>query len=94
VVLIKKYASGCTHTDLGGRLMASGIGTLVIAGFSTGSCNRATAVDAIHMSFRAKVIQDAVAPERSARGVTRANIALTSQLSEEKEAAIGRARSR
>lgn len=59
-VLTKKYASCFYGTDLGSRLTASGVDTLVIVGLSTSGCVRATAVDAIQHGFRPIVVEDAV----------------------------------
>jgi len=58
--LVKKYASCFFGTDLGSRLVADGVDTLVICGVTTSGCVRASAVDAIQHGFRPVVVRDAV----------------------------------
>ena len=66
-VITKSYASAFFGTDLAARLSALSADTVVIVGFSTSGCVRATAVDAVQHEFAAVVVADAVAdtsPER------------------------------
>lgn len=59
-VLMKKYASSFFGTDLGARLNAQRVDTVIITGASTSGCVRATAVDAIQNGYRPMVVADAV----------------------------------
>lgn len=61
VVVVKQYASAFSGTSLAATLTAAGIDTLVIAGFSTSGCVRATATDAIAYGIRAQVVASACA---------------------------------
>lgn len=67
VVLRKRYASSFFGTDLARRLTESGVDTLVIVGFSTTGCVRASAVDALQYEFRPIVVADAVADRTADR---------------------------
>jgi maleamate amidohydrolase len=64
-LLVKKYASCFYGTDLGSRLIAQGVDTLIITGCTTSGCVRATAVDAVQYGFRPMVVREAVG-DRSA----------------------------
>jgi nicotinamidase-related amidase len=59
-VLVKKYASCFSGTDLVSRLVSRGVDTLVITGCTTSGCVRATAVDACSLGFRPIVVEEAV----------------------------------
>jgi maleamate amidohydrolase len=64
-LLVKKYASCFFGTDLGSRLVAQRIDTLIITGCTTSGCVRATAIDAVQYGFRPMVVCEAVG-DRSA----------------------------
>ena len=64
-LLVKKYASCFFGTDLGSRLVAQRVDTLIITGCTTSGCVRATAVDAVQYGFRPMVVREAVG-DRSA----------------------------
>ncbi|MBA2934832.1 isochorismatase family protein [Sphingomonas sp. CGMCC 1.13654] len=59
LVVTKQYASAFFGTSLAATLTASGIDTLLIAGFSTSGCVRATALDALQHGFVPFVVADA-----------------------------------
>jgi maleamate amidohydrolase len=59
VVVIKQYASSFFGTSLASTLNAWGIDTLVITGFSTSGCVRATALDALQHGFAPFVVREA-----------------------------------
>lgn len=61
LVVVKQYASAFFGTALASTLQAQGIDTLVIAGYSTSGCVRASATDALQHGFRPLVVRDAVA---------------------------------
>ena len=71
-VVEKRFASAFFGTDLASGLTAAGIDTVVVAGFSTSGCVRASALDALQHGFRPVVVADAVA-DRDA-GVHGANL--------------------
>lgn len=60
-VITKSYASAFFGTDLAARLSSLTADTVVIVGFSTSGCIRATAVDAVQHEFTPIVVADAVA---------------------------------
>lgn len=60
VVLTKNYASAFFATPLAAHLTAAGIDTVVVVGFTTSGCVRATAVDACQHGFVPLVVADAV----------------------------------
>jgi maleamate amidohydrolase len=60
VVVTKQYASAFFGTSLASTLAAWRVDTLVIVGFSTSGCVRASATDAISHGFRPLVVRDAV----------------------------------
>jgi len=64
-LLVKKYASCFFGTDVGSRLVAQGVDTLIVTGCTTSGCVRATAVDAVQCGFRPMVVREAVG-DRSA----------------------------
>lgn len=64
IVFTKQYASAFFGTALAPMLRAEGIDTLVITGFSTSGCVRATAVDAIQHGFAPFVVRDGCADRR------------------------------
>jgi maleamate amidohydrolase len=59
-IVVKKYASAFFGTDLGSRLMAYGVDTVVLVGCTTSGCVRASAVDAVQLGFRPMVVREAV----------------------------------
>lgn len=63
-VFTKQYASAFFGTSLATMLHAEGIDTVLIAGFSTSGCVRATAVDAIQHGFAPFVVESACADRR------------------------------
>lgn len=65
-VVTKQYASAFFGTSLASTLTASGIDTVVITGFSTSGCVRATALDALQHGFAPYVVREACG-ERDAR---------------------------
>ena len=61
VVITKQYASAFFGTSLASTLRAMGIDTLLIGGFSTSGCVRASALDALQNGFAPFVVADACA---------------------------------
>lgn len=61
IVVTKQYASAFFGTSLASTLTSLGIDTLLIAGFSTSGCVRASAVDALQYGFAPFVVSDACA---------------------------------
>lgn len=59
LVVTKQYASAFFGTSLAATLRAAGIDTLLITGFSTSGCVRATALDALQNGFAPFVVRDA-----------------------------------
>ncbi len=59
VVVTKQYASAFFGTSLAATLNAMRIDTVLITGFSTSGCVRATALDALQNGFAPFVIRDA-----------------------------------
>lgn len=57
----KHYASAFFGTDLSSRLVDKQIDTLIITGFSTSGCVRASALDAMQHGFAPFVVSDACA---------------------------------
>lgn len=64
-ILVKKFASAFHGTDLISRLVSGGLDTVVLAGFTTSGCVRASAVDAVQNGFRPVVIREAVGDRSS-----------------------------
>ncbi len=65
-VVTKQYASAFFGTSLASTLRAEGIDTVLIGGFSTSGCVRATALDALQNGFAPFVVREACG-ERDAR---------------------------
>jgi maleamate amidohydrolase len=59
VIISKQYASAFFGTSLAATLTAQGIDTLLITGFSTSGCVRASALDALQHGFAPFVVADA-----------------------------------
>ncbi|HAM24544.1 MAG TPA: isochorismatase [Actinobacteria bacterium] len=60
LVVTKQYPSAFVGTDLADTLHSQGIDTVIITGWSTSGCIRATGVDTVSMGFIPIVIRDAV----------------------------------
>jgi len=61
LVVLKHYASAFAGTSLAAWLTSHAIDTLVIGGFSTSGCVRASALDALQNGFRPIVVREACA---------------------------------
>jgi maleamate amidohydrolase len=61
LVVTKQYPSAFFGTELAGRLHADDVDTVVIAGYSTSGCVRASALDALCHGFVPLVVRDACA---------------------------------
>jgi maleamate amidohydrolase len=61
LVVSKQYPSAFFGTSLGSSLHAAGVDTLVIVGFSTSGCVRASALDALQLGFIPFVCRDGCA---------------------------------
>ena len=72
VVFRKTHASCFFDTELDLWLQRAGVDSLVITGFTTSGCVRATAVDALQHNYRTVVIEDAVGDREP--GAHRANL--------------------
>ena len=59
VVVTKQYASAFFGTSLASTLRSMGIDTLLIGGFSTSGCVRASALDALQNGFAPFVVREA-----------------------------------
>ena len=59
LVVSKRYASAFFATHLASTLCAIGVDTLLITGFSTSGCVRATALDALQHGFAPFVVSEA-----------------------------------
>lgn len=59
VVVVKQYASAFFGTSLASTLRASGVDTVVMGGFSTSGCVRASALDALQHGFAPFVVREA-----------------------------------
>lgn len=66
IVISKQYASAFAGTPLAATLAANRIDTLVITGFSTSGCVRASALDALQHGFAPFVVRDACADRHPA----------------------------
>jgi maleamate amidohydrolase len=66
IVVSKQYASGFFGTSLAATLNANGIDTVVVLGFSTSGCVRATALDALQHGFRPIVAREACGDREAA----------------------------
>ena len=60
VIIEKSYASAFFATDLGQCLKTLNVDTVIVTGFTTSGCVRASAVDALQWNFKVVVVQDAV----------------------------------
>ena len=61
LVVVKHYASAFAGTSLAAWLASHSVDTLVIGGYSTSGCVRASALDALQHGFRPVVVRDACA---------------------------------
>ncbi len=59
LIITKRYASAFFATHLASTLTATGIDTVIVTGFSTSGCVRATALDALQHGFAPFVVRDA-----------------------------------
>jgi len=59
-IIEKTHASAFFGTDLDQRLKIAGCDSVVVAGFTTSGCVRASAVDALQYNYRTIVVEDAV----------------------------------
>jgi maleamate amidohydrolase len=66
LVITKRYASAFFATPLASDLAARRIDTLVICGFSTSGCVRATALDALQHGYAPFVVEDACGDRHAA----------------------------
>ena len=66
LVVTKQYASAFFGTTLASTLITLGIDTLLITGFSTSGCVRATALDALQHGFVPFVVRDACGDRHAA----------------------------
>ncbi len=66
LVVTKQYASAFFGTSLASTLHSLGVDTLLITGFSTSGCVRATALDALQHGFIPLVVRDACADRHAA----------------------------
>lgn len=66
LVVTKNYASAFFGTSLASTLHAIGIDTLLITGFSTSGCVRASALDALQHGFVPLVVRDACGDRHAA----------------------------
>lgn len=58
-IVSKQYASAFFGTSLASTLMARGVDTVIVTGFSTSGCVRATALDALQHGFVPFVVREA-----------------------------------
>ena len=66
VVITKQYASAFSGTNLAATLTAAGVDTVMIAGWSTSGCIRASALDTCQSGFIPIVIREAVGDRHAA----------------------------
>lgn len=66
IVVSKQYPSAFFGTPLASMLVAMGVDTLIIVGFSTSGCVRATALDALCYGFVPLVVRDACGDRHAA----------------------------
>lgn len=59
LVVTKQYPSAFFGTDLAATLIGQGIDTVVLCGFSTSGCVRASCVDAVSLRLRPMVVREA-----------------------------------
>jgi maleamate amidohydrolase len=60
LVIRKTQASAFFGTHLGGKLIAAGVDSIVVAGCTTSGCIRASVIDAMSMNYRVSVAVDCV----------------------------------
>jgi maleamate amidohydrolase len=60
IEVVKQYPSAFAGTSLAATLTGLGVDTVIITGFSTSGCIRATATDAMQSGFIPVVVADAV----------------------------------
>lgn len=60
LVIRKTQASAFFGTHLGGKLIAAGVDSIVVAGCTTSGCIRASVIDAMSMNYRVTVAVDCV----------------------------------
>jgi maleamate amidohydrolase len=60
LVIRKTQASAFFGTHLGGKLIAAGVDSVVVAGCTTSGCVRASVIDAMSMNYRVTVAVDCV----------------------------------
>lgn len=65
-VVTKQYASAFFGTGLSEKLRAMGVDTLLITGYSTSGCVRATALDALQSGFAPFVVREACGDRHAA----------------------------
>ncbi|MEV6299982.1 isochorismatase family protein [Actinoplanes sp. NPDC051861] len=65
-VVVKHYASAFAGTSLAAWLASHSIDTLVVGGYSTSGCVRASALDALQHGFRPMVVREACADRAAA----------------------------
>lgn len=65
-IVTKQYASAFFGTSLASTLVAQRIDTVIVTGFSTSGCVRATALDALQSGFAPFVVRDACADRHPA----------------------------
>lgn len=61
IVVVKQYPSAFFGTSLASLLTAKGVNTVMLAGYSTSGCVRASALDALQHGFAPFVVADACA---------------------------------
>jgi len=61
LVVVKHYASAFAGTSLAAWLASHGVDTVVVGGYSTSGCVRASALDALQNGFRPIVVREACA---------------------------------
>ena len=66
IVVTKQYASAFFGTSLAATLRAMGVDTILVTGFSTSGCVRASALDALQNGFVPFVVRDACADRHPA----------------------------
>lgn len=66
VVVTKQYASAFFGTSLASTLRAMAVDTVLVTGFSTSGCVRASALDALQHGFAPFVVRDACADRHAA----------------------------
>lgn len=67
IKIVKQYASAFFGTSLASTLRAIAVDTVLLCGFSTSGCVRASAVDAIQLGFAPFAVKDACADRGEAQ---------------------------